>query len=154
MRAPRNYGDAWAKTPAHRRNGEREWWPFINRSKLKREREESEIRPGPFFRFFSLFSNRARFKSPVFRRFSNRTTLTNFPTPRSRYLVSSFRRSKLVLEEWGGEREREYVGARVYTQVSAARQKRIRIAKAANIAKFSHHPASYLFYLFASFHAY
>lgn len=31
VRAPRNYGDAWAKTPVHRKNGEREWRSFINR---------------------------------------------------------------------------------------------------------------------------
>lgn len=79
------------------------------------------------------------------RRFSDRGRIFLFSIRNEHSL--SFRRSRLV----GGRtriRRREGTCRCVYTrgpaQVSAARQKRIRIAKAANIAKFSHHPASYL----------
>lgn len=72
---------------------------------------------------------------------------TDFP------LLDSKRTFPLVSSVETRRRENSYSTKRgtcrcVYTrgpaQVSAARQKRIRIAKAANIAKFSHHPASYL----------
>lgn len=121
MRAPRNYGDAWAKTPVHRKNGEREWRSFINR-----------LPPGK--ESVSLFSSLLRSR-------------TDFP------LLDSKRTFPLVSSVETRRRENSYSTKRgtcrcVYTrgpaQVFAARQKRIRIAKAANIAKFSHHPASYL----------